>query len=122
MRWRVLGPVGAAAGDRRTDLGGDRQRTIAAALLAARGEAVTTDRLIDGLWGPRPPPSARKTLQSYVSRLRSELRGLDPDAADAVASPPTGTAWTPGPASSTPMTSKRSSRRCSDQGSPSLPN
>lgn len=96
MRWRVLGPVGAAAGDRRTDLGGDRQRTIAAALLAARGEAVTTDRLIDGLWGPRPPPSARKTLQSYVSRLRSELRGLDPDAADAVASTADGYRLDPG--------------------------
>ena len=86
MRWRVLGPVGAVAGDRRTDLGGDRQRTIAAALLAARGEAVTTDRLIDGLWGARPPPGARKTLQSYVSRLRSELRSVDPAAAGAVTS------------------------------------
>ena len=84
MRWQVLGPVEATAGERRSDLGGGHQRTIAAALLAARGEVVPTERLIDGLWGPHPPPTARKTLQSYVSRLRRDLRALAPAAADAV--------------------------------------
>ncbi len=86
MRWQVLGPVGARAGDRWSDLGGDRQRTIAAALLAARGEVVSTERLIDGLWGPRPPPTARKTLQSYVSRLRRDLRALAAGGTEAVTS------------------------------------
>jgi len=86
MRWQVLGPVGATAGARRSDLGGDRPRTIAGALLAARGEVVSTERLIDGLWGPRPPPSARKTLQSYVSRLRRELRSLGSATGDGLTS------------------------------------
>jgi hypothetical protein len=52
----VVGPVGAVGDERRTDLGGDRQRTSAAVSLAARGEAVSTERLIDGLWGRALPP------------------------------------------------------------------
>jgi DNA-binding SARP family transcriptional activator len=90
MRWMVLGPVGAVGEERRTDLGGDRQRTLAAVLLAARGETVSTERLIDGLWGPRPPPGARKTLQSYVARLRRHLRSLDDTAEGAVETVATG--------------------------------
>ena len=35
--------------------------------------AVTADRLIEGLWGEQPPPSAAKMVQNYVWRLRSVL-------------------------------------------------
>ena len=31
---------------------------------------VTADRLIEGLWGEEPPPSAAKMVQNYVWRLR----------------------------------------------------
>ena len=31
------------------------------------------DRLVDELWGERPPDTATKTVQVYVSRLRKEL-------------------------------------------------
>jgi DNA-binding SARP family transcriptional activator/energy-coupling factor transporter ATP-binding protein EcfA2 len=34
---------------------------------------VSSDRLIDALWGEQPPASAVKTLQTYVSQLRREL-------------------------------------------------
>ncbi len=37
------------------------------------GEVVSTDRLIDGLWGGRPPASAGKVLQNAVSQLRRSL-------------------------------------------------
>ena len=77
MRWCVLGPVEVSVDRRRTAVASDRQRTIVAALLAAGGEVVSTDRLIDGLWGPRPPPSAPKTLQSHVSKLRRSLAALE---------------------------------------------
>jgi predicted ATPase/DNA-binding SARP family transcriptional activator len=41
-------------------------------LLALRTPArVTDDELVRALWGGEPPPSATKTLQSLVSRLRS---------------------------------------------------
>ena len=44
-----------------------------AILLLRRGEAVSSDRLIDQLWGERPPATAAKTLQGYVSHLRKAL-------------------------------------------------
>ena len=54
-------------------LGGPKQRALLAILLLCRGEAVSSDRLIDQLWGERPPATAAKTLQGYVSHLRKAL-------------------------------------------------
>jgi YVTN family beta-propeller protein len=54
-------------------LGGPKQRALLAILLLRRGEAVASDRLIDQLWGERPPATAAKTLQGYVSHLRKAL-------------------------------------------------
>ena len=39
-------------------------------LLLRANNAVARDRLIDGLWGERPPPTAEHTLDNYLSRLR----------------------------------------------------
>ena len=44
-----------------------------AILLLRRGELVSADRLIDDLWGERPPATALKSLQVHVSRLRRTL-------------------------------------------------
>ncbi|HSD03234.1 MAG TPA: AfsR/SARP family transcriptional regulator, partial [Gaiellales bacterium] len=55
-------PVGAA-----------KKRMILAVLGLSGGEAVSTDRLIDAVWGARPPPSAGKALQVYVSQLRDAV-------------------------------------------------
>jgi DNA-binding SARP family transcriptional activator/ABC-type branched-subunit amino acid transport system substrate-binding protein len=54
-------------------LGGPKQRALLAVLLLARGEVVSTDRVIDQLWGERPPERAVKTAQVYVSNLRKAL-------------------------------------------------
>src|ERR1700752_4931561 len=43
-------------------------------LLLHAGEAVSTDRLIDALWGERPPASAANALQAHVTVLRRALR------------------------------------------------
>jgi DNA-binding SARP family transcriptional activator/ABC-type branched-subunit amino acid transport system substrate-binding protein len=45
-------------------------------LLLARGEAVSSDRLIEDLWGASPPSDAQSALQAHVSRLR---RLLEPE-------------------------------------------
>jgi DNA-binding SARP family transcriptional activator len=37
------------------------------------GSTVSSDRLIDGLWGDHPPASALKLVQLYVSHLRKAL-------------------------------------------------
>src|SRR5919202_7021557 len=55
------------------ELGGIKQRSVLAVLLLNAGEVVSTDRLIDALWGASPPLTAAKTIQAYVSRLRKAL-------------------------------------------------
>ena len=73
LDFRILGPVEAVELDRTIALGGPLQRAVLAILILQRGEVVTSDRLIDELWGERPPATAAKTLQGYVSRLRKVL-------------------------------------------------
>ncbi len=68
---RALGPIEVADGDRVLEIGGGRQQALFVILLLRRGEAVPAQSLIDELWGETPPPGAAKTLQVYVSRLRS---------------------------------------------------
>lgn len=84
MEFGVLGPLEVAAEGRRIALGSERQRTVLAVLLAAGGEVVSTDRLVDGLWGARPPAQAHKSLQSHISRLRRTLASVEPASRDAL--------------------------------------
>src|SRR6266545_510985 len=59
-----------AAGGRPVAVGGPRVRALLALLLLDAGHVVTTDRLIDGLYGADPPRGVANALQSQVSRLR----------------------------------------------------
>lgn len=60
-------------GARQLALGGTRQRSVLAILLLHPRETVSSDRLIDELWGERPPADAQTALQQHVSRLRKAL-------------------------------------------------
>lgn len=73
MEFRLLGSLGVLVEGRELSLGGTRQRAVLAILLLHRGEVVSVDRVVDELWGERPPDTATKTVQVYVSRLRKEL-------------------------------------------------
>jgi YVTN family beta-propeller protein len=73
IEFRILGPLEVQDEGRLAPLGGTRQRAVLAILLLHRGEVVSVDRLVDELWGERPPGTATKTVQVYVSRLRKEL-------------------------------------------------
>jgi len=73
LAFRILGPLEVIDQERPVVLGGPKQRALLAILLLCRGEAVSSDRLIDQLWGERPPATAAKTLQGYVSHLRKAL-------------------------------------------------
>src|SRR5215210_3783087 len=73
MQIRVLGHVEATADDRPVALGGAKQRAVLAMLGLEANRTVTADRLIDGLWGDEPPPSAGKMIQNYIWRLRRVL-------------------------------------------------
>jgi DNA-binding SARP family transcriptional activator len=71
--FRILGPVEVWNDGRLLALGGRKQRALLALLLLDANEVVSTDRMIDALWGERPPEACRKLLQVYVSRLRKAL-------------------------------------------------
>jgi DNA-binding SARP family transcriptional activator len=73
VEFRILGTLDASVGLGSVDLGGRRQQLVLAVLLDHANETVGTDELIDAVWGEAPPPTARKTLQVYVSRLRHVL-------------------------------------------------
>ena len=56
-------------------LGSAKQQALLALLLLHANEVVPRDRLIDELWGERPPPTAVKALQGYVCQPRKALPG-----------------------------------------------
>ena len=71
MELAVLGPV-ELAGGAGAELNGTMVRRLAAAL-ALSPHGLPFDGLVDALWAEEPPPSARKTLQGFVHRLRRSL-------------------------------------------------
>jgi DNA-binding SARP family transcriptional activator len=73
MEFRILGPLEVVDQGRRLALGAAKQRALLAALLVRPNEIVSADRLIDDLWGERPPETAGKVVQVYVSQLRKAL-------------------------------------------------
>ena len=73
IEFRILGPLEVEDEGQLVPLGGAKQRAVLAILLLHRGEVVSIDRLVDELWGERPPGTATKTVQVYVSRLRKEI-------------------------------------------------
>lgn len=76
MLIQLLGPVMVHGDDGEVvDLGGARLRMLLARLALDPGRVVTTDALIDDLWGDEPPADAANALQATVSRLRRALRG-----------------------------------------------
>ncbi|MFB9681890.1 BTAD domain-containing putative transcriptional regulator [Streptosporangium vulgare] len=88
---RVLGSFAAEADGVAVPLGGPRQRGVLALLVAARGQVVSIDRLVDDLWRGEPPARAVTSLQAYVSNLRRLLEPGRPPRAPArllVSAPP----------------------------------
>ncbi|WFE29299.1 BTAD domain-containing putative transcriptional regulator [Solwaraspora sp. WMMD791] len=73
----VLGEVTARVDGVDLDLGHARQRAVLVALLVDAGRLVPTDRLLDRVWGDRPPQRARNALAGYLSRLRQVLAPAD---------------------------------------------
>src|SRR5215204_2354887 len=70
---QVVGPIEAVVDARSIDIGHARQRCVLAVLAVDANRAVSTDQLVDRLWGECPPQRAREVLHSYLSRLRKVL-------------------------------------------------
>ncbi|MGH9214277.1 MAG: AfsR/SARP family transcriptional regulator, partial [Acidimicrobiales bacterium] len=71
---RLFGGVNAVTDDGSpVDVGPAKCQMVLAALALSAGSAVPVSRLVELVWGERPPRTADKTLQSYVTRLRKGL-------------------------------------------------
>jgi peptide/nickel transport system substrate-binding protein len=55
-------------------LGAKKQRAVLAMLALDVNRVVSSERLIEGLWGPEAPASAPKMVQLYISQLRMRVR------------------------------------------------
>jgi YVTN family beta-propeller protein len=73
MEFHILGPLEVTDEGEALPLGGSKQRALIALLLLRPNEPVSVDRIVDELWGERPPPTAPKNVQVYVSHLRKVL-------------------------------------------------
>ena len=73
VEFGVLGPLRIADGDREILLPRQKHRALLAFLVLHAGELISVDRLLDELWGERPPPTAKNSLHNYVSHLRKAL-------------------------------------------------
>jgi predicted ATPase/DNA-binding SARP family transcriptional activator len=70
---RILGPLEVVGDDGVLPLGGRRERALLAVLSLSPGQALSSDRLIDALWGESLPSNPTNALQALVSRLRRTI-------------------------------------------------
>jgi DNA-binding SARP family transcriptional activator len=70
VEFRLLGPLELVGDDGRLiELPAGKPRVLLGLLLLEAGSVVSVDRVVDVVWGERPPPTAAKVVQGYVSRL-----------------------------------------------------
>ena len=81
----LLGPLEARQVGRPLRLGSIKHRMLLAKLLVHANQVVSTDELIDTVWGDQPPPTVRQSLQNHVASLR---RVMEPGSAANPPSPP----------------------------------
>jgi len=74
---RVLGPVEVVIHGTHLRLAKRQHRLIVGVLGIEVNRSVLSDRLIDLLWGDRPPARPRAVLHSRISELRAVLRATD---------------------------------------------
>ena len=67
---RILGPLEVAVGSRRIALSGTRQQIVLATLLLNANRVVSLDRLLEAIYGDRPPATSRAQAQITISSLR----------------------------------------------------
>ena len=70
---RILGPLEVWLDGKRVELTGGRQRALLAILALRANEVLSSDKLVEELWGESPPPTAHKALQNAVSELRTAV-------------------------------------------------
>ena len=69
----VLGPLLVRVDGIERPVSAAKQRLLLVRLAIDAGVTLSSDRLIDALWGSRPPATAAKNLQVLIGRLRTVL-------------------------------------------------
>jgi DNA-binding SARP family transcriptional activator len=75
----LLGPLDVRVGVRSLRLGGGGSRSLLATLLLNANRVVSTDRLIEAIWGETPPRTAVPKLHGHVSALRRTFAAVTDD-------------------------------------------
>src|SRR5919106_1840079 len=88
MEFRILGPLEVLHEGKPLPLGGPRDRALLALLITHAGEVVSSDGLIEAVWGDDLPGDPQHALQAAVSRLRRSIRGSRPGSTLLVARSP----------------------------------
>ena len=73
VEFRVLGPVEVYSGNTPVHVGGVKQRSILALLIASHGQTVTADRIVGEVYGEDTASGARRSVQTIISMLRREF-------------------------------------------------
>ena len=73
MRFLLLGPFSVVDGDRNVAVGRGNERALIALLALHANSVLSTDRIVDAMWGELPPATARDMVRLYVSRARSRI-------------------------------------------------
>jgi DNA-binding SARP family transcriptional activator len=73
MKFLLLGPFSVMDGDRSAAVGKGNERALIALLALHANTVVSTDRIIDALWGDSPPATARDMVRLYVGRARGRV-------------------------------------------------
>ena len=69
----VLGPVEVYREGVAVPVGGPKQRSVLAMLIAHAGRKISLDRVIEAVYGEAAPGGARHSVQTYISTLRHDL-------------------------------------------------
>ena len=73
MEFRLLGPLEVWHEGREVPVRGAKQRALLAVLLLHANAVVSSDRLLDELWGDEPPEARTAALRVRLSQLRKAL-------------------------------------------------
>ena len=73
MEFLILGPIEVRDGTGPVELGAAKERALLGVLALNANELVSTSRLVEAMWGERPPATAEKLVHGYVHGLRKRL-------------------------------------------------
>jgi predicted ATPase/DNA-binding SARP family transcriptional activator len=70
---RLLGPFEVVVSGRPVEVPGAKRQALVACLALRAGRVVSTDTLVEALWGSELPAAPRNAVQHHVTRLRQAL-------------------------------------------------